>query len=222
MSRHLKRDVLTDLKLPSYDLVRAETTGAVRAALAAEKLLDLDGAVDDLHGMVVDGAVSTVRRQMGEALAPQVVGYAELLLTGGVEKLVIFYWHKSVGDVLQKGLHKWGVAKVDGNTSTAARTVSIHRFINDPTCHVIIGNVLSLGTGTDGLQTVSSNALIAEPSWVPGENVQAIDRLDRFGQKRTVMADIFVAPGSFSEKVLARSLRKAHVIDKTLDRIATH
>ena len=185
MVRHLKRDVLTQLKLPSYDIVRAEETGPVRAALAAERLLDLDP--DKLVGnsSLFGGAVATVRRLMGEALAPQVVKYADMLLFGGVEKLVIFGWHKSVLDILEKGLHKWGVLRVDGSTGGTAKSLAVSLFQKDPKYHVLIGNLLSLGTGTDGLQNASSNAIIAEPSWVPGENVQAIDRLDRRGQKRT-------------------------------------
>jgi SWI/SNF-related matrix-associated actin-dependent regulator 1 of chromatin subfamily A len=219
MARHLKRDVLTQLKLPIYDLVRAEETGPVRAALAAEKLLDLDPNQFTRGPDLFGGAVATVRRLMGEALALQVVTYADLLLTGGINKLVIFAWHKSVLDILEKGLHKWGVVRVDGNTSSISRTKAILDFQKEHSIHVIIGNLLSLGTGTDGLQNVSSNVIIAEPSWVPGENVQAIDRLDRLGQKRTVMADIFVAPNSFSEHVLATALRKGQIIHKSLDHI---
>ena len=30
----------------------------------------------------------------------------------------------------------------------------------------MIGNTLSLGTGTDGLQKVSAHVLLAEPDWV--------------------------------------------------------
>lgn len=220
MARHLKRDVLTQLKLPSYDIVRAEETGPVRAALAAEKLLDLDPDLFSGNGSnLFGGAVATVRRRMGEALAPQVVTYVDLLLSGGVDKLVVFAWHKSVLDILEKGLHKWGVVRVDGTTSSIARAKAISDFQKKPSISVIIGNLLSLGTGTDGLQNVSSNVVIAEPSWVPGENVQAIDRLDRLGQKRTVMADIFVAPNSFSEHILATALRKGQVLHSSLDRI---
>jgi SNF2 family DNA or RNA helicase len=82
----------------------------------------------------------------------------------------------------------------------------------------IIGNVLSLGTGTDGLQDVCSHALLAEADWTHGNNVQCFDRLDRGGQRAQVQGDIFVAPGSIAEKVLASALRKAQVTFKALDR----
>jgi SNF2 family DNA or RNA helicase len=52
---------------------------------------------------------------------------------------------------------------------------------------------------------------------VPGNNEQAVDRLDRGGQLRTVQADLFVAPGSILERILAGSLHKRHNTHKALD-----
>jgi SNF2 family DNA or RNA helicase len=45
-----------------------------------------------------------------------------------------------------------------------------------------------------------------------------VDRLDRGGQKQTVQADIFVAPNSLAEKVLAVALRKLSTTNRALDR----
>ena len=92
----------------------------------------------------------------------------------------------------------------------------VQKFVRDPGINIIIGNLQSMGIGTDGLQLVSNHALIAEPSWTPGENVQAFDRLDRGGQSRTVQGDLMVAPGSIAEKILAAALRKGQVIHKAL------
>jgi SWI/SNF-related matrix-associated actin-dependent regulator 1 of chromatin subfamily A len=130
----------------------------------------------------------------------------------------VFAWHIAVLDILQSRLHHLGVLRVDGGTSAKGKEAAVRRFQSDPYIRVILGNVLSLGTGTDGLQSVASHALIAEASWVPGENIQCFDRLDRGGQRRQVQGDIFVAPGSISEYVLASALRKGRVIEQALDR----
>jgi SNF2 family DNA or RNA helicase len=164
------------------------------------------------------GAVSTARLQMGVAMAPQVVKYIEMLMDGGSGKLVLFAWHKQVLDILEAGLSAYGIVRVDGSDSAKRKEAKITRFIENPECQIIVGNVLSLGTGTDGLQHVSTHALIAEPDWVMGNNQQCIDRLNRGGQKGKVQADFFVAPGSLSEKVLASALRKAHTVHRALDR----
>ena len=107
--------------------------------------------------------------------------------------------------------------RVDGSTTEIAKAKAVVAFQTDPRVGVILGNVLSLGTGTDGLQHVSRHVVIAEPDWVTGNNVQMVSRLDRSGQTGQVQADIFVARGSLSERVLAIALRKGSVINKTLD-----
>lgn len=224
MCRHAKRDVLTQLKLPEYDLIVVEETGPVKAALAAERLLDIDP--EHLEGADAEilGHIAKARRMMGEALAPQVADWIKMLIEGGEEKLVLFYWHIAVGNIIEAELAPWldkrksTLVRVDGSTTALAKDAKVRRFVDEPNCTVCMGNVLSLGTGTDELQTVACHALIAEPDWVPGNNVQCVDRLDRWGQHRVVQADIFVAPNSIAEKVLASALRKGQVTHNSLDR----
>lgn len=223
MTRHLKREVLTQLKYPVYNLVEVEETAPIRAALKAESLLGFD--VDELEarpehmtwGQVI-GHIAEARRIMGEAMAPQVAKYVEMCLDGGEEKITLFYWHISVGAILQKHLDKYGVCRVDGNTGAMAKEALVERFQTDPRYRVMMGNTLSLGTGTDGLQHVCYHGIIAEPDWVPGNNIQCFDRLDRGGQKMLVQGDICVVPGSLAEKVLSKALRKLRTTHAALDR----
>lgn len=217
MVRHLKRDVMQELKLPAYDLIRVEETRAIKAALAAENLLDIDP--DHLEGADADilGEIATARRLMGVAMAPQVAEYLEMLARGGERKLVVFAWHKEVLDMLCNHLRGFGVLRVDGSDSARSKDAKVQRFIRDPGMTFILGNVMSLGTGTDGLQEVATHCLLAEPDWVHGNNQQCVDRLDRGGQKGHVQADIFVAPGSIAERVLASALRKGMDSYKALD-----
>ena len=214
MVRHLKRDVMPQLKMPIYDLIQLEETGAVKQALAAERLLDIDPEQLEGADMTALGHIAVVRRQMGIALAPQIAAYVAMVINGGEEKLVLFCWHIEVANILEKALHKHGVIRVRG---AADKARYVKQFIKDPTKHIILGNTLTLGTGTDGLQDVCSHAVLAEPDWVNGNNEQAFDRLDRGGQTRTVQGDIMVAPGSFAEKVLASALRKNQITHKALD-----
>lgn len=214
MVRHLKREVMTQLKMPIYDIIQLEETGPVKQALAAERLLDIDP--DELEGcdMVALGHIAVVRRMMGIALAPQVANYVSMCIDGGEEKIVLFCWHIEVANMLEKALAKHGVIRVSG---TADKSAKVQEFIRDPNKKIILGNTLTLGTGTDGLQEVCNHAILAEPDWVHGNNEQAFDRLDRGGQTRTVQGDIMVAPNSFAEKILASALRKNQITHKALD-----
>ena len=82
-----------------------------------------------------------------------------------------------------------------------------------------MGNLQAMGTGVDGLQTVCSHAVFAEIDWRPGENQQCVDRLWRIGQTgRGVLAQFLVAPGSISAYIVKTVVKKARVIDATLDR----
>jgi SWI/SNF-related matrix-associated actin-dependent regulator of chromatin subfamily A-like protein 1 len=218
MCRHLKREVLTSLKYPVFDLVRVEETTAVKAALKAESLLGIDPEHLEGADAQVFGHIAEARRIMGEAMAPQVADFVATLLAGGEEKITLFYWHISVGTILMAALARFGAVKVDGSTSPLQKEALIGKFRADPECRVIMGNILSLGTGTDGLQDVCWHAVLAEPDWTLGSNVQCFDRLDRGGQRNLVLGDVMVAPNSLSEKVLATALRKGRVVHNSLDR----
>ena len=218
MVRHLKKDVLTQLKLPVYDLIQVEETQAIKQALAHERFLDIDP--DSLTGADVEfiGQYPTVRREMGEAIAPKVAEYIDMLIHSGESKLVLFGWHISTLDILQAALDKYGLVRVDGRDSARGKDHKIQQFITDPAIKIILGNTLTLGTGVDGLQDAAWHVLVAEPDIVPGNNVQMVDRLHRGGQKGQVQADLFVAPGSILERILARALCKGLKIEIALDR----
>lgn len=220
MTRHLKREVLTQLKYPVYELVRLDETAAIKRALKAESLLNIDPEMVELGH--VDGKefghIAEARRIMGEAMAPQVAEFVKGLLDGGEEKITLFYHHINVGDILEAALHEYGVCRVDGSTGAVKKDVLVREFQGNPARRIMMGNLMSLGTGTDGLQHVCFHAIICEPDWVPGNNIQAFDRLDRAGQVNLVQGDICVAPGSLAEKILASALRKLRNTHSALDR----
>ena len=218
MARHEKKDVLTFMKPPRYAIVRCEENGAVRGALDVEGLLNIP--IDEIQttkDFDILGHIAEARRLMGIALAPQIVDYATDFLEGSDEKLVIFGWHLEVLDIFEEELSRFGTVRIDGRKSANARQKAVDDFINRPNTRVFIGNIQAAGTGLDGLQQVCSRCYLAEPDWVPAQNEQAVSRLDRIGQNELVTAEIFVAPGSISEKILVRALEKMNVIHRVLD-----
>ena len=217
MVRHLKADVLTQLPEVMHDVVQLEETGPVKQALKAESMLDIDPETLTAADMTIMGHISQVRHMMGVALAPQAADYVAGLLDGGEEKILVFAHHLAVLDILEEKLGRHGVARIDGGSSMNQRTKAVKDFREDPAIKVMVGNLQSMGTGTDGLQDVCSHSVFAECSWVHGENQQGIDRLHRMGQQSGVLAEFLVAPGSISEKVLANSLRKGQSVHKALD-----
>lgn len=218
MARHEKKDVLTLMKPPRYSVVKMMETGAVKSALDAEGMLGLSiEEIQTTKDFEILGHIAEARRLMGEAMAPQIIDYAMDFLEGSEEKLVIFAWHISVLNLFETGLSKFGTVRVDGGKSPLARQKAVDDFVEKDDVRVFIGNMLAAGTGIDGLQKVCSRCYLAEPDWVPAQNEQAVSRLDRIGQENLVNAEIFVAPGSISEKILVKALEKLNVINRVLD-----
>ena len=218
MARHEKKDVFTQMKPPRFSIVRVEEDSVVKGALDVEGMLGLDiEEIQTTKDFEILGHIAEARRLMGEAIAPQIIEYASDFLEGSEEKLVIFGWHINVLDLLEKGLGKFGVARIDGRKSPTQRQNAVDSFTGKDDTRVFLGNILSAGVGLDGLQKVCSRCYIAEPDWVPANNEQAVSRLDRIGQENLVNAEIFVAPGSISEKILVKALEKMNVIHRVLD-----
>lgn len=217
MVRRMKRAVMPQLKMPLLDIVHVEETKAVKQALAAESMLDIDP--ENLEGAdaPVLGQVAAVRRMMGLAIAPLAVEYIRMVLDGGEDKVTVFAWHIDVLNILEKGLAQYGTLRIDGSVLPGRKQKLVDQFVSDPRKRVIMGNMQSMGMGTDGLQQVCTHAIFAEPDWVDGTNQQAIDRLDRGGQTGSVLAEFLVARNSFSERVLATALRKGKTTHKALD-----
>lgn len=207
------------MNVPAFDIVHVEETAAVRQALKAEKMLDIDP--ENLEGadMSVLGQIATVRRLMGVAIAPLAAEFVSMCLDGGEDKILVFGHHHQVLDILENKLRKYGVIRIDGTMSAKKKQDAVDDYIRDPDKRICLGNMQSMGTGTDGLQQVASHAIFAESDWVPGTNQQAVDRLDRGGQQARVQADFLCAPASFSEKILAGALRKLQTTHKALDRV---
>ena len=218
MARHLKREVMPQLKMPVFDIIQLTETGPVKQALAAEKLLDFNPETMAGADLAINGQWAIVRQQMGIALAPQIADYIEMLIDGGEEKLVLAGWHHAVLDIWEEQLGKYGIVRIDGRTTAKQKDQRVQQFQQDPKIKVAIGNMQSMGIGTDGLQTVCNHILVGEPSPVPGDNEQMVDRLDRGGQDLTVQAEFFVAPNSILERILASSLRKLQITHAALDK----
>lgn len=222
MARHEKKDVLQFMKPPRYSIVKCAENGAVKGALDAEGMLGL--SIDEIQttkDFEILGHIAEVRRLMGIALAPQIADYAQDFLDGSDEKLTIFAWHLDVLDIFEHALSRFGTVRIDGRKSMLARQKSVDDFVKRDNVRVFIGNIQAAGTGLDGLQKVCSRCYLAEPDWVPAQNEQAVSRLDRLGQENLVSAEIFVAPGSISEKILVRALEKMNVIHRVLDQKET-
>ncbi len=222
MVRRLKEQVLHELPPKQWHPFPLAITSAMRKALRhpgwqqAEKLYDLDPDAFN-RGVPVDGAISTARRELGEAKAPAVCEYINDLLDGGVHKLVVAAWHHTVLDYLRERLSKYGLVYMDGGTSPVKKQKAVDDFQTREDIQIILGQMRPLGEGWT--LTEAQDVVFVEPDWVPGVNDQLLDRINRMGQKGAhTIGHLPVVPGTMDERILGTAIAKDVSIYEALDK----
>ncbi|MEE8442524.1 MAG: DEAD/DEAH box helicase, partial [Dehalococcoidia bacterium] len=221
MVRRLKEQVLHELPPKQWHMVPLATTVAIRKALKhegwkqAEKLYDLDPDAFN-RGVPVDGAISTARRELGEAKAPAVADYINDLLDSGISKLVVAAWHHSVLDYLRDRLGKYGLVYMDGGTTPLKKQQAVDEFQGNTDVTIILGQTMTLGVGHT--LAVAQDVVFAEVDWVSGTLEQMLDRVHRIGQEGNyVIGHVPVVPDSLDERILATVIAKSINIHTALD-----
>ncbi|KAK0110161.1 hypothetical protein ONS95_002813 [Cadophora gregata] len=132
----------------------------------------------------------------------------DLTTRGADEKSVVFsYWTYTL-DLIQIMLEdsKIPFVRFDGKMSQAKRTESLRTFKRDPSVRVILVSITCGGAGLD--LTAASRAYLMEPHWNPMIEEQALCRVHRVGQKRSVTTIRYLMRDSFEEQVVEIQKRK--------------
>jgi SNF2 family DNA or RNA helicase len=156
--------------------------------------------------------IATLRRLVGEAKA---IDYARMLtdeLKNSDEKYVVFGIHRRALDIIQSSLRGsgFGTARIDGSTSEIDRVAAVHHFAQDDRTRVLIGNIRAAGTGLT--LTAAAHVDMFESDWSPAGNAQALMRVHRIGQTRTVRARFISLANSIDDHVTATVIRKTAAI----------
>lgn len=134
------------------------------------------------------------------------------------EKLVVFAIHKRVVALLME--HFDGIAvKIDGSVSSEMRNEAEERFQTDNSVRLFIGNIVAAGEGLT--LTAASNVVFLELSWVPGQHLQAEDRIHRIGQVNSCMVYYLLADDTIEEELAAMIDRKQKIVDAIIDGTVT-
>lgn len=221
MLRRKRSEVLLDLPPLRTSVMTVENDqalAAVQAAATEDPLLaGLVGAEIDevLERELEEMELSTVRRLCGAAKAHTLVDIVKDELTGGTGKIVLMCWHHDTLDILQAGLKEFGVARIDGKTKNRQYEVDKFQGVVDTTsCRVFVGQIQSAGVGHT--LTAAQDMIIVEPSWVPGDNYQAMLRIHRIGQHLGCLVRFAALAGSIDESIMAVQERKARLLAELL------
>ncbi|XP_004297995.1 PREDICTED: putative SWI/SNF-related matrix-associated actin-dependent regulator of chromatin subfamily A member 3-like 3-like [Fragaria vesca subsp. vesca] len=135
-----------------------------------------------------------------------------ILQSGSGEKSIIFSQWTAFLDLLEIPMKRRGIEflRFDGKLTQPQRERVLDEF-NESTVRRVL--LMSLKTGGVGLNlTAASNVFIMDPWWNPAVEEQAIMRIHRIGQKRTVTVRRFIVKDTVEERLLQVQARKQRMI----------
>lgn len=219
--RRTKKDVLPDWKEPLVSDLWLDPGKArdmlVKAELEPEGRAIADafakGGFDALSILAESErtGVSRLRRYTGILKVLPIVEWLLSEFDGGLQKIVIICVHREVIDGIFTKLkeHKIDSVIYWGGMTDAQKEKAKSDFIQKEKIRAIIGQIVAMGTGTDGIQHATGRMLLAEWSWIDDDNYQAISRLDRIGQEEPVLAQFAGLEGSLDGAMAAAASRRA-------------
>ncbi|XP_051130188.1 DNA repair protein RAD5B-like [Andrographis paniculata] len=128
------------------------------------------------------------------------------------EKSIVFSQWTSFMDLLEIPLKQrnFEILRFDGKLSQKQREKVLHEFAESSTKSVLL---MSLKAGGVGLNlTAASNVFLMDPWWNPAVEEQAIMRIHRIGQKRTVRVRRFIVKETVEERMQQVQARKQRMI----------
>ncbi len=196
MLRRTRAQVAPDMPAIDYQFLEVNIDGAVDLKPGAEDRLDSSVDTEDRQAV----AMAKV-----PALAEQIAFAIE---NGLLKQTVCFGWHVAPLEQLQFDLHFKGirdVACITGKTSLKERE-RIQAGFKAGQIKVICGNILACGTAID--LSAARHAYLLEMDWVPGNNVQAVNRLVSLDKLDKVTVDCCTMPGTVDDRVQRVLIRR--------------
>ena len=118
-------------------------------------------------------------------------------------KVLIFSQFKTQLDILEnyaRELRNWPVCRIDGSIAQDDRRQQIEDFNSDPEHRLFL---LSTRAGGQGINLATADTVILfDSDWNPQQDLQAIDRAHRIGQKRPVVVFRLATKGTVEENLL--------------------
>lgn len=185
----------------------------VLAGSGDDEALVLQAAeVDDVS--TLEMALGPKRRVTGEIKARAVVEAVKEEFEGGLDKIVLAFWHRDVGKILLDGLSKFGAVGIDGSTTPDKRAKAEEAFRSDPKTRVFLAQIVAAGEAID--LSAAAELLFVETSFVPKDMRQMSDRISNITQARNTRVRVATLEGTIDDALQAVLLKKWSSIRKVL------
>jgi SWI/SNF-related matrix-associated actin-dependent regulator 1 of chromatin subfamily A len=177
------------------------------------QLVELEKGEFKKQRFTTDEHIATIRRELAEKKVQKSMPLIKDLIEQA-GKMVIFAYHKSVIDQLRAEIPL--CVRITGDCDQRERAVALKMFKEMPEVTVILCQITAGGQGIDGMQNVCNHCLFVETSWTPAEIDQAIARVHRMGQTKSVLVQFIVWGKSIESHLIRTCLDKTEVIQRIL------
>ena len=201
------------IRPPSYEMLPLIVSASQRAQVKASDEVKVLAAIDANMTREVDMELAALRRVTGVIKAGAVVEAVKEELDGGVEKLVLAYWHKNVGDILETGLSRYGVVRLDGSTSARGREQAETEF-RQKKRRVFLAQIIAAGEAID--LSPANELWFVETSFSPKDMDQMSKRITNVGQTRNCFVRVCYIENSLDEPMQQALMRLWKPINNVL------
>jgi SWI/SNF-related matrix-associated actin-dependent regulator of chromatin subfamily A-like protein 1 len=194
------------IRPPVYELMPLMVSDAARRQADGDlNQKDIIAAIDAGKTRDLEMHLGPLRRLTGVLKAPAVVEAVKDEFAGGLDKIVLAYWHKEVGDILAAGLADFGVLRLDGSTPADQRGPIEQQWLNDKTKRVFLAQIVAAGEAID--LSAASLLWFVESSFTPSHMKQMSMRITNHTQKRQAVVRVCVIENSIDEAIQASLFR---------------
>ncbi|KAJ3925431.1 MAG: P-loop containing nucleoside triphosphate hydrolase protein, partial [Lentinula lateritia] len=132
------------------------------------------------------------------------------------EKTIIFSQFTSMLDLIEPFLQRQdiGYSRIDGTMETAKRNKQLKTIKTDPNVTVILLSLMAAGSGLNLIEC--NNVIIIDLWWNPAVEEQAVARVHRLGQTKTVNVYKLVTKNTVDTRIMDLQSKKKDLATQTL------
>jgi SWI/SNF-related matrix-associated actin-dependent regulator 1 of chromatin subfamily A len=194
MLRMKKDDVLQLPDLQIDALIVGKTT---HETYFRKKIKDIETLRETMGTRRADTELLSLCREASIQKVPLAeIAITEWMQTHPSERIILFYHHRQIGDMLSSFMESIGKSfvRIDGKTTMKKRCKLLRTFMDDPSCMVGILSMCATSTGLN-LQ-FCTKVFFVELTFLSTHHVQAESRVHRIGQTRDVEVTYLLLDGT--------------------------
>ena len=203
MLRRTQKDI--GIRPPTYELQPLLVSPKIRKQVDGDldRKMILKAAEAGATGEL-EMHLGPLRRLTGTIKAHAVVEAVKEEFDSGLDKIVLMYWHKEVGNILEDMLATFKPLRLDGSTNAKDREKAEQIFRTSGSHRVFLGQIQAAGEAID--LSAAAELWFVETSFSPKDQAQASKRITNVTQTRTTYVRVCCIEGSIDEALQASLL----------------